>query len=269
MRRMLLGILAALCLAGCGAEPAPQVQVEPLMVHAIKAGKADAFVLSCAGQVMILDTAEDEDGHKILEILEEMGETEAEVLLISHFDKDHVGGADQVLKSLRVGTVIDPDYEADSKEYRQYEEALIQADVTRVRPDETQEFELGDAVVRVYPSPVVTQEDNDRSLIVTVTHGNKTFLFPGDAEKELLTQWLTEHKEKFDFLKAPHHGNWNSVSKIFYLTVEPEICVLTDSDKNPADSQVHAVLGSLGTQTYSTKNGTIVFECDGNEIRVK
>ena len=48
-------------------------------------------------------------------------------MIITHFDKDHVGGADKILESVSVARVILPQYEKESKQYAQFMEALEQS----------------------------------------------------------------------------------------------------------------------------------------------
>lgn len=53
-------------------------------------------------------------------------------MIITHFDKDHVGGADKVLESVSVAQVVMPQYAKESKQYTQFRDALSQSPQTRV-----------------------------------------------------------------------------------------------------------------------------------------
>lgn len=55
-----------------------------------------------------------------------------DLMIITHFDKDHVGGADKVLESVSVAQVIMPQYAKESKQYTQFRDALSQSPQTRV-----------------------------------------------------------------------------------------------------------------------------------------
>ena len=50
----------------------------------------------------MIDCAEKDDGKDIAEFLEKKGITNLDYLIITHFDKDHIGGAAKVLHSVYV-----------------------------------------------------------------------------------------------------------------------------------------------------------------------
>jgi len=128
---------------------------------------------------------------------------------------------------------------------------------------------MGSAELTVWPTGLADPGDNDVSLVTEIRHGDLSFLFPGDAEEARLREWLSEHTERYDFLKAPHHGRWNDASEAFYQTVDPALCVITDSEKNPADEETLSILESLGTKVYLTRNGTIRVTSDGKTLTVE
>lgn len=268
MARSCLAVLAVLfCLTACSAAPAEKR--EDLTVWAVKCGKADAFVLTCGGACMILDAGETDDADKILSILKDRDIDTVDVLLITHFDKDHVGGAAQLVSGAEIEEVVEPDYKEKSDEVKAYRLALGDIPARVVRSGEILRFDLGTAKVTVHPTSLKDPGDNDVSLIVEIVHGDRTFLFAGDAEEARLREWLSGHTDAYDFLKAPHHGRWNDACRDFYTTVSPDLCVITASEKNPADERTLAILDELGADVYLTQNGTIRFVSDGKTIRAE
>ena len=105
-----------------------------LQVQALKVGKADAIVLFCGGETMVIDCGEEEDGQEVLEYLQGKGVTEIDVLMITHFDQDHVGGADAVMKGMPVRRVILPAYSGSGAEYEDFMAALEKAGAERRPP---------------------------------------------------------------------------------------------------------------------------------------
>ena len=65
-----------------------------LTITALKGGAADSFVLKTPNHTVIIDTGLDKNGDELVESLKEQGITMIDELIITHFDKDHVGGAD-------------------------------------------------------------------------------------------------------------------------------------------------------------------------------
>jgi len=114
------------------------------------------------------------------------------------------------------------------------------------------------------------EEDNDFSLVISMTYQEKSFLFAGDCEEvrldELLSQ--TEFDLPHDVLKVPHHGKKEENSEEFFRAVEPEIAVITCSGEQPAGKKICAALENLGTEIYLTSDGTVTCMCDGETLQV-
>ena len=268
---LLLSLLAAL-LAGCGESPA--AEVEPLTATILSIGKADAIVLQCGGQVMVIDTGETDDGKALVNFLAWREIGRVDVLLITHFDRDHVGGAARLVKKLEVGRVLLPDYEGQNEEYAALAAQLEKSGLTPERVTKKLSFSLGDAEVLVEPPASWPAEvtadgmDNELSLITTVTHGSQRLLFAGDAERARLREWLEEEREPCGFVKMPHHGVYNKALPELIKAVKPQYAVICDSDKNPAEERTLALLEREGVETFETKNGEIVVTSDGRSLSV-
>lgn len=102
-------------------------------VTVLDTGKSDCILVEADGRTMMIDAGYEENGERIVDFLEERGIVRLDYLLITHFDKDHIGGADQVLRAVEVGEVIQPNGDKDSKQYRQYTSALASAGLTARR----------------------------------------------------------------------------------------------------------------------------------------
>ena len=83
--------------------------LEALKITILKVGKADAIVVQAGNETLVIDAGEDEDGEEVAKFLTDQGVHTVNTLIITHFDKDHVGGADTLVESLEVGQVFVPD----------------------------------------------------------------------------------------------------------------------------------------------------------------
>jgi competence protein ComEC len=115
----LLGWLLVVALAGTAALTAA-APPEGVRIIVLDVGQADAaLVLSPSGQSLAIDAGgNDEAGESILKALRAAGRTRVEYLVISHYDRDHLGGADRLLEALGpegVGAVLDPGVPAHVK----------------------------------------------------------------------------------------------------------------------------------------------------------
>lgn len=240
-------------------------------VTALKVGKADAIILETQNHTVIIDCGERGDGSKISEYLAERGTEKVDYLFITHFDKDHVGGAPEVMENVEIERIVTPDYEGSNDEYEKYLEAVNQHRCTPVRLTKELSFTLDDTLFTVYPPLEKTYKegDNDFSLAISVNHGSNSFLFAGDAEEVRLSEILSQTDTEYDFLKIPHHGRYEKNTKEFLESVSPKYAVITCSNKNPPDDKVLEILEDLHCNTYLTINGNIEAVSDGKEIKIK
>ena len=75
---------------------------------------------------------------KILEYMESQGIRQVQTMILTHFDKDHVGGADHILQGIPVEQVLEPDYAGSGKQYREYADTKENAgEVRAVTAEET------------------------------------------------------------------------------------------------------------------------------------
>ena len=251
------------------------ISSEALQVKALKVGKADAIILTCGGSTMLIDCGEEDDGQEVVDNLTEQGVEKVDVLIITHFDKDHVGGADSVVKMMPVDRVLQPAYEGTSAEYGDFLTAMEEAGITPENVTQTQTIQLGNASVTVEPPASYEipegkgEYDNNFSLITTVELGAKRLVFAGDAEKKRIQEWLVSGTvQPCDFLKVPHHGVYNKALPELFEALQPAYAVICDSAKNPADDRTLELLKQCGASTYETKDGDISIVCDGESIAV-
>ena len=249
--------------------------LNPLTLQVLKVGKADAMVLTCGDAVMVIDCGEKEDGEEVLDYLAQKGAGKVDILLITHFDKDHVGGADTVVEGIPVDRILMPDYEGTGKQYKEFVDALDDLGMEPERVAEVLNLQLGDAKVKVEPPasyeiPDTDDEyDNNFSLITTVDFGKNRLVFTGDIEEERISQWLDGGTvQKCDVLKIPHHGFYNEPLEEMVGIMQPSYAVICDSEKNPAEKKTVSMLEEKGAQCLQTKDGDITIVCDGENMEV-
>lgn len=263
--------LALLCALPCAANDAQTMRVDFYDM-----GKADAMLVTLAdGFTLLIDAGTNSGGKALVERFEAAGIGPIDAMVVTHYDKDHVGGADKIIEDVGVGTVIMPVYPKESKQYDQFIEALDEhPDVTRVAMEAGQQtsFARGGATVTISAAQredYGEDEENDFSLAVRIRYGETRFLFAGDAEEARQTELLAEGDVQCDVLKAPYHGRLTDASEAFLTAARPRIAFITDSEDDPASQTVLNILGALGAQTYCAKDGGIVVVSDGVEVWVE
>lgn len=266
---------AALLLVGCEKKPQSSTPAVTgsVTITAFDVGKADAFLLQTASKTIVLDTGNKGDGKAIEKLLEGQEITKIDLLIISHFDKDHVGGAARLLKKMEIGEVYLPDYAGTCDEYYDFCEKLEEKSISPIKvPMKTSQswqyddvlFQLDSAQKNDYGK----NEENDFSLCLFMQHGDNTFLFTGDAEEARQEEILSMKYGKVDFLKFPYHGNYLSTTEKFLDACAPEYAVVCCSSKEPAAKQTMETMKKRGIQTFYTQNGDVTIASDGKTIQI-
>lgn len=248
---------------------------ERFTITAFSVGKADALLLQEGDSAVLVDTGEEDDGEFLLTELKKRGIERLELLIVTHFDKDHVGSASFLMENLTVDTVMMPDYEGDRPEYEAFLDSLQEhPDVRRLT--EPEQFVLGSLEWKVFPAedPEEIQNteeeyDNDMSLVASVTYGTCSFLLTGDIEKTRIGQMLAANEDwKHDWIKMPHHGRYQKKLDELMDAVQPSWAVICCSEKNPAEDKTLKLLEERQIPVWETSEHTVVTVCDGEHIDV-
>ena len=283
MKKRLFAILAllAVLLTGCvedvvpgtaaPEETAPSV-VGTLNVYCFQAGKADAFLFWNDAGSVLLDTGESGYGKTIIAKLQELGIERLDYLIITHFDKDHVGGAKKILTDFPVATVLQSNVSKnDAGPYEKYKKALDAQSMEPVTVRTPMRFLLGDTVFTVDPPEregYQESESNNSSLIVTVTHGADRMLFTADAEDLRLAEFLKQNPGPCALVKLPHHGRYQSTLISLLDRTTPAWAIITSSEEEPEDTQTMELLQSRGVETFLTRSNPIQIQSSGSGLTV-
>lgn len=252
--------------SGCGKKEYAGIDVTFL-----KVGKADAIIIRTAEHTVLIDSANQGEGKDIYRFCKNYGRETADYFILTHFDKDHVGGAKAVLNKFEnIENIIQPGYEETSEEYLNYISMAEEKGYSPVVPEETMTFTLDEAVFTVYPAMEKSYSQvNDYSIAVTVEYGENAFLFAGDAENKRLgelIQQLPERKNGYSLVKMPHHGGKEKKTDDFIEYTDPKLAVITCSKKEPAEEKTVKLLEDNDTEIFYTYNGDINFHSDGYEV---
>ena len=253
---LLLSLLLLLCSCVRGTP-------DTLEVLFLEMGKADAILITVGEHAVLIDAAERESGGIVLDALAARGVARLDMMIVTHFDRDHVGGAEQVLREIAVDSLFDAAYEADSGPYARYLRAIESTGTFRTRVTERISVDVGELAFTLYPSPVQDGQDNDRSILVSLVYGAHSFFFAADAEEALIGAALAAGVGEHTVLKVPHHGRWKDNLAAFVDAVRPDIAIITDSDEVPADQAVVELLEGIGAAVYHTRFGDVVIRSDG------
>lgn len=273
MKRRLVPLLLAmlLILTACASPDTKKTSEDAreLEVRFFDAGKADAILLTTENSAVLIDAGEQGFGKTILAELAERGIDRLDCLIVTHFDKDHVGGAAKVINGIAVDTVLQSNSPKDSTEYEKYVRALDRAGVEPVTVRETYTFTLDGVSYTVDPprrTDYAKDASNNSSLIVSVENGANRFLLPGDAQTERLREFLDADGTTYDVLKLPHHGKDEPLLGALLASVQPSLAVITSSDEEPESAAVVGALEAAGATVLLTREGAVTLHSDGTPV---
>lgn len=239
-----------------------------------KLGSADCAILMTEEATVLIDTGESNDAERILSLLEENDRSSIDLLIISHYDKDHVGGAAEIINTIPVSRVIGSTYPKNSKETTAYYRALEDAGLTEELLSDITEISLGGMTFTVYPpKQAVYDEDpsNNASNIVWVQFKKTNYLFTGDAMEARTEEFLSDIRGSglvFDIIKLPHHGqDVATTSAIFdYYSDIGTTGIITCSKSNPENTKILTTLPTTGI--FLTREGDITVTSNGRNVTV-
>jgi len=249
--------------------PAGEVR-EELKVYFFNAGKADASLVYNSKFAVLIDCGEKGFGKVIADKLDDLGIKKLDMLIITHFDKDHVGGAAKVLKSVTVDRVIQSNCPKDSEEYREYTDVLSEKGITPLTLRERMFVQFDSADITVDPpkrESYPKDASNNSSLITVVRCGKCSMLFAGDAQDDRMYEFMQSAKGGYDLLKVPYHGHWQKRLGEFMRFASPKIAVITSSDEMPEDQQTVSELKNLGAEVLLTRSAPVEITCDGSSVK--
>ena len=266
-------ITLALCLFltgfSSGDDPA---ETPPFTVHFIDVGQADAALVLCDDEAMLIDGGNAADSSLIYSYLEKLSIDHLDYIVCTHPHEDHVGGLAGALNYAAVDTALSPVTDYDSKAFESFVKYLDEQDVSITVPSAGDTFTLGSATLEVLgPIDDSVAEPNNLSIVLRVVYGDTAFLFTGDAERE-------EEQDIVDagyflqstVLKVGHHGSANSTTYPFLREIMPEYAVISVGADNTYGHPAEDVLSRLrdaDVEVYRTDmQGDVICTSDGETV---
>ena len=237
-------------------------------IYFFNAGKADAILLSKNNKYIMIDTGEESLRDDILTYFKSNNITRLEYLIITHFDKDHIGSASSIIDNIEIGEILQSNSPKDSIFYTNYLNSLSNKSITPITVSGNYGLSLDDIEI-IVNGPETKYETNNSSLIVSMTYKDNKFLFMGDAENARIKDYLNNNTESYDFIKIPYHGNYLKKLDDLLDIVKPSYGVITCSTTEGCEDKTLEVLYNHNIKYYMTKNGSLSVLSNGKNIIIK
>ncbi len=214
-------------------------------VYFIDVGQADAALVVCDGKTMLIDGGNAADSNLIYSFLKKKGVSHLDYIIATHAHEDHVGGLSGALNYATVGTVYCPSRSYNSNAFNNFVKNVEKQGKSITVPSRGAQFSLGGASCTVL-AVNTTSDTNNSSIVLRIVYGSTSFLFTGDAERDVEEAMISRGVPlKSTVLKVGHHGSYTSTSYQFLWNVMPDYAVISCGKDNSYGHPHDEVLSRL------------------------
>lgn len=244
-----------------------------LSINIIDVGQGDCILISTPENKNILIDGGDENSERIIKsYLKKRKIKKLDIVIATHFDKDHIGSLDYIIDKFNVGKVYTSKDVDESQAYNNLIKSCRNKNLNFEILKKGDKIKITKDINIIVLNPSYIQENkNLNSIAINLSYINMDFLFTGDCEESNEVDMINSYDlENVDFLKIAHHGSSSSSSDKFIKETSPDIAVISCGYKNQYGHPHKSTLDTLNkykVKTFRTDiNGDLVFYSDGYKI---
>jgi len=205
---------------------------------------------------------------------------EIDLVILTHPHADHLTGLVEVLRRYKVKKILSTGVLHTTPEYIAWLEEIEKQKVPMEIAKAGQVINFGEnSKIEIFnPIEYLAGKEisdlNNTSIVSKLTFGDTSFLFVGDAEKEVEEKLVSaEANLRADILKVAHHGSKNATSQEFLNRVKPTFAVILVGAENKFGHPTRLVINRLekmGVRIFRTdEDGDVTFLSDSKNIEIK
>jgi len=195
---------------------------------AVDVGQGQSIILTDGEATAVIDCGgkgkNTNAGDTVAGLLLGNGRQTVDILLLTHFDDDHVNGVTRLMSRVNVARLVIPDGSYDKSEREKIVELAekLGTKVYIIEDDTT--FETGSLEIKAYK----TFSQDEPSLIYLTTIGDFDALISGDAGVSEEEEFLASHElPDAELFMAGHHGSKSSNSAELLNALKAEYAVVS------------------------------------------
>lgn len=244
-----------------------------MRVHYIDVNQGDSILIQVNNKNLLIDSGPKDANEDLLKYLDSLGLSKLDYIIATHPHEDHIGNMSNIINKYDIVKFYAPKVEHTTSSFEKMVESLVNKNLKiNVIKAGTNTIDLGKGTKVTVFSPIDDEYDNlnNYSPIIKIEYGNNSFLFTGDAEKEIELEVSKNTSLKSDVLKIGHHGSLTSTSSTFLNVVNPSIAIISLGINNKYDhphTKVTSLLNSKDISIFRTDlDGSIILSSDGTQI---
>jgi competence protein ComEC len=232
-----------------------------LEIDMLDVGQGDAFALRTPGnRWLLIDTGPgatnpDPGANGVVRALRRRGVHRLEALVLTHPDMDHIGGAQAVLESFRVGAVLEPARPFGKEAYVGALDIARARGVPWIQARDGEHFVVDGVTFDVLSPPEpgspgdtlpgTGTDTNLESVVMAVHYGAFDALFTGDAPALVERAVSGRLGQGIEVLKVSHHGSESGTDPLLLARAAPELALVSVGRGNRFGHPSPAVLARL------------------------
>lgn len=237
-----------------------------MLVSVLDVGQGQSVVVRVEEKVALVDCGgfdHENAGDTAADYLLARGVKHIDLLVLSHYDEDHINGVTQLMRRVALDRIVLPPMTEDDPLYDDFLLRLQTGDtqVEMIQEDVIVSIDKGKTIT-VYPPMVTRPKGNQKSLTVLATAGENDVLITGDMDQAVEERLLARRNlPDVELMVAGHHGSNDSNSERLLNRVKPEVVVISAGDQNRYGHPGQETLerfDRIGAEVYRTdQQGTV------------
>ena len=214
-------------------EEQEQDQIEYCYAHFLNVGQGDCTLIETHdGKYALIDASTQEAAPEILSYLTNEGVKELEYVVFTHPHEDHIGCGDEIIENFKVNNIYMTDNVETTACYERLIKSIAHSKETNgtkvLQPKTSEKFYLGGIEFLVLSDGSEYKDANNSSICLKVEYGKTTFIFTGDAEKQVERDILSQNFDLgAEIYKCAHHGSSTSNSEEFLDAISPRLAIVS------------------------------------------
>lgn len=246
---------------------------ESTRIHFVDVGQGDCTIIESNGEYMLIDAGDYDKAEKVSKYIKDLNIDSFKFVIATHPHADHIGSMETIINNYTIDNFIMPNVEATSYSFEGMLKAVESHRLNVIEPVIGNNYSFGDCSFTII-SPYKYDSDNmnNNSVGIKLTHGSDSFLFMGDTEKTVEQKIVDMGRDiSCTLYKANHHGSSTSSSEDFLMAMMPEYVVISCGKNNNYGHPHPEILSrykQLGMKIYRTdESGDIIVTSTGNGLK--